>query len=135
MDQSMQKLRVLFLVFFIMIVLLVVAGESVPAPENLYPKGLTLLLGFAALADLVTGFFLRTSMLDPARETLRRNPSDPAAIRAWNSGYVLSFAIAESVAMFGFAVRLLTGSIDLAFPFYVVSATALIRWMPRRPDA
>jgi F0F1-type ATP synthase membrane subunit c/vacuolar-type H+-ATPase subunit K len=135
MDVVMRDLRVLHIVFIMSAIMIMGVGEFVPTPANPDLKIMVFALGFVAVADLGIGFFLRRNILDPARETLHRQPDDANALTAWRSGHVLGFVFPETVVLFGLVVRLLMGNRELALPFYIAGTAVLILWMPRRPDA
>lgn len=135
MESTMRTLRILHVTFILTIILFAAVGEFLAPPRNKDLDIMLFPLSFVALADLGIGVFLRKSSLDPARETLRLNPSDAAAIEAWRRGHIISFVFAESIGMFGLMIRLVTGSREFALPFFVAGMAALILWAPRPPNA
>jgi len=98
-------------------------------------KIMVAVFGFVGITDLGFGYFLRKSILDSARETLRRDPANPEAIQSWRRGNFLAFVFAQTTILFGLLVRLVVGSPPLAIPFYVVGGAALLLWAPRHHDA
>lgn len=66
-----------------------------------------------------------------AEETLARNSSDGTALGRWRQGHLITFALCESVALFGFAFRMLGGDLLQAAPLYVLAFALLLVWAPR----
>ncbi len=134
MDSVMRTLWILFGAFVLSILALAALGELIPIPRNTELDIMVFAFGFVGLADLGLGFFLRRSALEPARETLRRDAGNEEARRAWTRGHVLGFAFAETVALFGVAIRFVTGNREYALPFYILGLAMLILWKPSQPD-
>ncbi len=66
-----------------------------------------------------------------AEEALARNSSDGTALGRWRQGHLITFVLCESVALFGFAFRMLGGDLLQAAPLYVLAFALLLVWSPR----
>jgi hypothetical protein len=75
----------------------------------------------------------RIKMLQPAIENLQEKADDQIALARWRAGNILSFVLAESIVLFGFALRFLGGTITQSLPFYIVGVALMLVWWPRRP--
>ncbi len=135
LDEAIRFLRFIYLSCILSAVLCIAAGELVQLPGSPDMQIMVAVFGFVGLADLGFGFFLRKSILEPARETLRRDPQNPEGLASWKRGNILAFVFAQTTIFFGLLVRLVVGRLDLAIPFYVIGGAALILWAPRHPDA
>jgi len=142
LEKTLQELRIIFAVFLLSMVMIAAAGEyaaSAIGPLQLEGKGEAYLvmgvLAFMAIADLGVGFFMRSSMLQSAQESLQKNPNDPHGLRGWRGGNFISFVFAETVVLFGLVVRIFSSQLEFALPFYVVGVAVLLLWAPRAPHA
>lgn len=70
-------------------------------------------------------------MVTAAEEALAQNASDDAVLGRWRQGHLITFALCESVAMFGFALRMLGGDPLQAAPLYVLAFALMLVWAPR----
>jgi magnesium-transporting ATPase (P-type) len=86
-----------------------------------------------ALMIVAVAFFVRIQMLKPATETLEEKSDDPRALARYSAGNILSYVFAESVVLFGMALRLIGGTTTQSLPFYVVGISLMLVWWPRRP--
>jgi len=113
-----------------------VAYTAIPfltGPPKVQPPSAILLfaLGIVSLSSLTAGFFIRSRLVQPAREALRSNPDDSAAARRWRSGVIISLMFCETILLFGFALRFLGGSWNVCGAFYGVGIFFLLAWTPR----
>ena len=136
MEKLMRELRILHGVFLVSMIAIVAVGELVPIEAAFGNEAnlVAAVLAFMALADLTVGFFMRSSMLESAREAYRKNPKDDSWVRGWRGGNFIAFVFAETVVLFGMVVRITSGSREFALPFYIVGVAVLILWTPRRPE-
>jgi hypothetical protein len=77
--------------------------------------------------------FFRMKMVATALETLQTKPEDQSALGRWRAGNILCCVLAESIVLFGFALRFIGGTTVQSLPFYIAGVAMLIVWWPRRP--
>ena len=132
-----QRLRTVRIIHFAMMasVLTLVAVGEVAGPKEREDVGFMLGV-FAAVAamNVVLAFILRKSLAGGAEERLRSSPGDAAAAASWQSGNIVSFALAESVALFGLVLRMMGGSTEQAAGFYAAGIGLLLIFWPRAPQ-
>jgi hypothetical protein len=129
-----RQARLVAALFLVTIPCYAVAGEALGALASL--EIATVRLGFfivSATAALL-GFQLRARWIPAAVEDLRRSPNDAQAAQRWHSAHYISLAIAEGIGLFGFALRILGGTLFESLPFYIISFGLILAWFPRRPD-
>lgn len=102
-------------------------------PPTVQPPTTILILAFGVVSfsALAAGFFIRSRLVEPAREALRSNPEDAGAAGRWRTGVILSLVFAETVLLFGFALRILDASWNVCGVFYGVGIFFLLAWTPR----
>ena len=100
------------------------------------PKTQTYFYVIAGLAaSAVEGiFFFRRKILKPSEQVLSTKPEDVAALRRWRTAYVGTYALCDSVALWGLLLRFLGFSLLLVMPFFVAGFLLMLYFAPRRPS-
>lgn len=132
-ENNMRAVRILHAVIFCTILLLVYIAEMFFHHEA---RDVRLAwIGFLAngLMILTLALFFRLKMLQPAVETLQKNPDDQAALARWRTGNIISFVLTESIVLLGFALRFIGGTTVQSLPFYTIGVALMLLWWPRRP--
>jgi magnesium-transporting ATPase (P-type) len=70
-------------------------------------------------------FVLRSEVM------LGDQPGDVAALKRWRTGYIFTYALCETVAMFGFVLRFMGFTLSEVAPFYVVGFALILLFSPR----
>jgi len=98
-------------------------------PDEIGPLKIVLMATAGGVAAAVLylrfsrlGPLLRTPMTDPVKET--------APVRFY---YILCYTLSESVALYGFMLRVLGSSREDAIPFYVAAVGLFVVCYPRLP--
>jgi len=131
LETLLNRARFLHLTFIITVVLIPLLGEWFGPVDRADIAGVQVWLLAGALAALSVLMFSRQRLLLPAAERLRRSVADPAAQQGWLFACMLTFALAESVVVVGFALRLLGGSLLDSLPLYAAGFLALLMLTPR----
>jgi hypothetical protein len=105
----------------------------VPHEQKEIKPAFLIAIGVASLATACIVLFIRAQRILPALETLRAKPDDGPSIARWRIGSVFSYALSESVMLYGFALRVMGASLPLAVPFYVGAVLLMILLWPGRP--
>src|SRR5438270_7105661 len=117
MEAARRALQVIrFAMLFSMIALFYVASAipSQATPNPIIFRALALL----AVADLVILFLMRKSFVSAPAEILPSSPEDAAAINRWRSGTLISYALAEAIALYGLVLHFLGSSFTQLGPFF-----------------
>lgn len=130
-ELNMRQTRILHAVMLFTMFLYAVIGEKLgPVPSPLQPTFYRAFVVLAAALVLVT-LVLRSRILGPAIEGLKLRPEDPVAWTRWRIGNIVTFVLCESVALFGFALRMLGGKLAASLPFYAAAILLMLIWAPR----
>jgi hypothetical protein len=97
---------------------------SAPAPP------LVISITILAIAMIFTAQVLRSRMVAPAKQKLRVQTDDVDALKRWRMGSLLSLVLVESVALYGFALRVLGATRSQTWPFYLASIVIMLIWTP-----
>ncbi|MGH9816844.1 MAG: hypothetical protein ACRD5F_13805 [Candidatus Acidiferrales bacterium] len=135
-DLRMRTARIIHLAFLLSVPILAVVGEfagGLADPGEVESFAVIRLVFFVACATAaLIGFQFRARMIPVAMDALRRSRGDSDASQRWLSGHIIPYALAETVAVCGFALRFLGGTLYESLPFYAIALGLLLAWMPRR---
>ena len=86
-----------------------------------------------AVGMIAAIFLLRRVMVIRAERILAHNAEDSVSLNRWRAGYIVTFALSEAIALYGFVLRFLSFSLAQVMPFYVTGFVLLVFFRPRRP--
>ncbi|HEV2399555.1 MAG TPA: hypothetical protein VGS27_21605 [Candidatus Sulfotelmatobacter sp.] len=92
---------------------------------------------FATLSVAVIGiiFVVRRTLVFRASTTLATQPDDPLSLGVWRTGYIVTYALCEALALFGLLLRFLGGNLQQAMPYYIGGFILLFFFRPQQPEA
>jgi hypothetical protein len=135
-ETTVRIIRILHGAFLGSVVMLAAVGEFLQV-ESTADAASVRVLQFALLPGVLglfgVGFFMRRKRVDASEEILMRDRNDAQALQQWHTGNLVSFVCGESIALFGFVLRFLSGSFWDAAPFFGVAFFLLLVWYPRAP--
>ena len=134
MEPARKTLQIVRMALMVSIVLYVLVGERVGpslavAPDRNFYFALTLV----AITTVGMIFAVRRVLVLRSEATLADEPEDLAALNRWRSGYIVTYALCEAVAMFGLVLRVLGFNLSEVVPFYIVGFVLMLLFDPRRP--
>lgn len=135
MEASLRLLRLLQAAMLLSIVLYALVGEMA-GPRHSRPihPALVLALAMAACCTVLIAFFLRRVMIFRSAGRLMEQPGDAAALSRWRAGYIVTFALCESIALYGLILRMLGQTLGQSAPFYLAGFLLMLYFGPRRPS-
>jgi hypothetical protein len=98
-----------------------------PDPIVLYVIALSSVMFVAAI------IFLRRLLLSRSTAILVTRPDDTKALSQWRTGYLLTYCLSESIALFGIVLNTLGFSLRQAMPFYIAGFVLILLLRPRIP--
>lgn len=104
-----------------------VMQRSTSAPARSFVTGMTIL----AIVMIVVALSVRGRMVSPAKEKLEVEAGDVSALNRWRTGSLISLVFVESVALYGFVLRVMGGTRSQVLPFYLVAILIMLLWTPR----
>ncbi len=134
MDVAVRVLRILQFALLASIVLYVGLAAILSTPPGRPPAPILLIaLTFLAVMNVLVIMVMRRVFVSKAEEILRTNPEDAGALMRWRSGYIVTYAIAESVALYGLVLHFLGFTHVEVTPFFLAGFVLLVFFPPRRP--
>jgi uncharacterized membrane protein len=88
-------------------------------------------LVFLSVADALLAYYFRRKKLFPALEQLRRDPNDETALKDWRSANILNFVFTFSITLDGLVTRVLGGSRNVSWAFFLAALVLLAIWRPQ----
>ena len=88
-------------------------------------------LAIVVIMDMALGVALRKKRVDAPIEVLRREPENGGALAQWRAGNIFSFAQAETVTLFGVALKFLGANWSFAGIFSLLGLVLMLLWTPR----
>jgi hypothetical protein len=134
MDNAKRTLNMIRAAFIFAIAIYMFVGERV-AVGNTGPANAMLfqILAVVAVVNVVVIVVVRKSMVTTSLAALRTNATDTNALNRWRGGYVLTYALCEAIALYGFVLRIMGFSYGMVIPFYLASFILMIYFSPRSP--
>jgi len=103
-------------------------GQSTAPDRNLY-----FVVTLVAITTVGIIFAVRRLFVLRPEETLVSQPKNAAALNRWRAGYLVIYALSESVALSGLVLRILGFNLSEVMPFYLAGFALMLLFGPRRP--
>jgi hypothetical protein len=115
------------------IVVCAVLGEVLGPRARTVDPSFSYVFSAAAVAVVGVIFVLRRTLVLPSAESLASHPDDLVSLRHWKSGYLATYALCETLALFGVALRFLGFNLQQSLLYYVGGFVLLFYFGPRQP--
>ncbi len=133
MEATLRLLRVVWAFLVCSIFVYVLVGERVPHSSS--PSIVVLaVIAFLCVANVSAIFIFRRMMVDKAAAALGTQSDEPNALARWRAGSIITLALSESVALLGFAARMLGFSFSQVVMFYLAGLLLMMFLLPRKPE-
>lgn len=130
---ALKTLRAVQWAMLASVVLYAIFGQIVgPAPRGI---DATLSYLFATLSVAIVGaiFVVRRTLVLRAGESLASRPDDRLSLSHWRTGYIATYVLCESLALFGLILRFRGSPVAASVPYYASGFILLLFFWPRRP--
>ena len=130
MEAARRMMQIMQAAFLVSIALYAVMTKMLPAnaaPNVVVFKVLVLL----AVGNVVTIFLLRRKLVKPAEQTLSMQPEDADALARWRSGYIITYAFSEVVALCGLILHFMGFTFAQVLPFFIAGFVLILFYVPR----
>ncbi len=133
MDTSVRLLRMVWGALLFSIVMYVVIGELSGRSHGGVDARMFQAIALLAVITVAMIFAVRRFMVIRAQEMLVSAPGDAAALLRWRGGSIVTLALCEAVALYGFVLRMQGFTLSQVAPFYIGGLLLMIYFVPRRP--
>jgi len=108
-------------------------GEIAGARASRGNASLTYVFTTMGVAIVGAVFVVRRTLVFRSATSLASHPDDSLLLQHWRSGYIVTYALCESLALFGLVLRFLGCTFQQCLPFYVGGFVLLFFFGPREP--
>ena len=132
MEAARRMMQIIQGAFLMSIALYAVMTKILPAsvaPNVLLFKMLSLL----SIVTVAAIFLLRGKLVKSAEQILSVQPDDTAALARWRSGYVITYAFSEVIALYGLVLHFMGFAFVQVLPFFIAGFVMILFYAPRRP--
>ncbi len=91
-------------------------------------------ISFASISLVGAILVVRKTLVLQSEAELRQKPGDPVTIARWRTGYIVTYALCEALALFGLVLRILGFTLAQVWPYYAGGFVLLLLFWPRRPE-
>ena len=91
-------------------------------------------ISFASISLVGAILVVRKTMVLQSEAELKAKPGDPVILARWKTGYFVTYALCEALALFGLVLRMLGFSLNQVWPYYAGSFVLLLLFWPRAPQ-
>src|SRR5215468_4010409 len=107
MARSLKTLRTVQWAMLLSILTYVAVGEVLGPRIRHVDPGLSYIFSTVAVGVVGTIFVVRRTLVLRAAATLATQPDDRLSLSQWKTGYLATYALCESLALFGLVLRFL----------------------------
>jgi hypothetical protein len=132
MDASLKQLRIMQFAMLGAVVLYAFVGEVVPHSVHPINPVLFQILALLAASTVFVLFFLRRLTVRRAEPALAGPSIDSTTLARWRAGIIVTLALSELIALYGFVLRMIGFSLSEVAPFYVAGFTLMLFLGPRK---
>lgn len=87
--------------------------------------------GFLAIVDVILVFVMRRILVFPAEAVLQNQPEDAKALARWKIGYLITYALSLSIALYGLVLHFFGISLAQVVPLLLASFALFIFLGPK----
>lgn len=91
-------------------------------------------IAFLAIWALAALLFFRRKLVKVSEKILAVSPDDAVAVRRWQTGYVIIYALSEAVALYGLVLHFLGFSPVQIAPFFAAGILPILVFAPKLPE-
>jgi hypothetical protein len=133
MEPARRFLQIIRIFMLVSIVCYGFIGERLRQSTTTPNRNLYFALTLVAITTVGMIFAVRRVFILRSEELLASQPEDAATLNRWRTGYVATYALSESVALFGLVLRILGFKLFDVAPFYLAGFSLMLVFGPRKP--
>jgi hypothetical protein len=129
MNPAVRVVRFMQIVFIVSVLLFIYVLQILHPVAHSVSAPIQWALVLCAIASAEMGFIVQRILRRPQGPSLPATQNSTPLAR-WTSGHILRFATAESVALFGFVLRILGSYSVVVYLLFGSSLLLLLMWRP-----
>ncbi len=134
MTRALSMLRIVQWAMLASIALYAAVGQLAPPIARALDPAMSYL--FATLGVAIVGiiFVVRRTLVFRAESSLATQPDEPLSLNQWRTGYIATYALCESLAVFGLILKFMGGGLQASIPYYLSGFILLFFFRPQQPS-
>ena len=133
MSKALRTLRAVQWSMLASVLVYTVLGELVGPRTRGVDPGLSYLFSTLAVGIVGAIFVVRRTLVQRAALSLAADPDDSLSLGHWSTGYFVTYALCEALALFGLVLRFLGSPMQHSLLFYVGGFVLLFFFRAREP--
>ncbi len=135
-EKTLRSLRMVYFMMFAAMFFYMGMAEYMRSGQKADPVDPAMLKSFLILCGIEAAVLIgiRKKMVEPSLDAIGRDPNDQAMLRRWMQGSMVCFAIASSIALFGFVLRFMGATMLQASVLYGLAIVMMFLSAPQRPQ-
>jgi hypothetical protein len=133
MGAALRTIRLFQIAMLVSIGIYAVVGEVAGRQLTTDAKALYA-ISFASISLVGAILVVRKTLVLQSEAELREKPGDPVTVARWKTGYIVTYALCEALALFGLALRIMGFTLTQVWPYYAGSFVLLLLFWPRMPQ-
>jgi hypothetical protein len=129
MNPAVRVVRILQIAFIVSVLLFIRVLQILHPPTHSVSAPIQWAIVLCAIASAEIGFIGQRTFLRP-RDPSLPTTQNPTPLARWTSGHIIRFATAESVALFGFVLRMLGSNSIVVYLLFGSSLLLMLMWRP-----
>ena len=135
MAVALKTLRVLRWMMMGCIALGAALGEGFHRVVRVLDPALTYAFTTAGVAIVSVIFVVRRTLVLRSEQSLVSHPDDPLTLIHWRNGYIVTYALCETLTLFGLVLRFMGCNFQQSLPYYAGGFVLLFFFGPKNPAA
>ena len=134
MRNALKLLRTLQRTLLGSVVLYAIVGEVVGPLERSANPTLSYVLTTVGVAVVGMILVVRRTLVLRSATTLAERPEDALTLNHWKTGYIVTYALCEALALFGLIERFLGATVQQSVLYFIGGFVLLFFFRPRQPE-
>jgi F0F1-type ATP synthase membrane subunit c/vacuolar-type H+-ATPase subunit K len=135
MTRVLRTLRAVQWSLLISILLYAFVGERIGPTVRSVDPALSYIFSTLAVGIVGTIFVVRRTLVQRAEASLASRPDDSLSLGHWQTGYIITYALCEALALFGLVLRFRGSQFQQSVLFYIGGFVLIFFFRPRQPAA
>lgn len=133
MATAYRTVRLIQISMLASIVLYVVVAEKIPHPHIVPNATMFYAISFVSISIVGAILVVRRTLVLPSEVLLQQKPENSVSLARWKSGYIVTYALCEALALFGFVLQFVGFELGHVWPFYFGGFILILFFGPRVP--
>jgi hypothetical protein len=133
MKGTLRMLRIVQWTMLGSILVYVVIGEVLGPGGRAVDPSVSYFFSTASVAIVGVIFVVRRTLVLRSAESLAAHPDDAATLSHWKNGYLATYVLCETLALFGLIQRFMGFNLQQSLPYYLGGFVLLFFFGPRDP--